>query len=185
VTKCYLFDIDGTLADLTHRLPHIQKQPKDWPAFFDACEDDQPIEHVCELARQLSNFEKIVLVSGRSDRCRDATENWLRSNHIHWNALYMRRNGDHRPDDLVKGELLDLIVQDGWEPIMAFDDRDRVVAMWRERGIPCAQVAAGDNSEIKSISAEFKQSNAVCDESERCQRLRPLNRRWGNQRWTA
>ena len=27
---------------------------------------------------------------------------------------------------------------------LAFDDRDRVVAMWREEGVPCFQVAPGD-----------------------------------------
>lgn len=37
-----------------------------------------------------------------------------------------------------------IIVSHGYEPIMAFDDRDRVVKMWRDAGIPCAQVAPGD-----------------------------------------
>ena len=53
-------------------------------------------------------------------------------------------NDNHRPDHQVKGELLDRLRADGWEPIMAFDDRNQVVRMWREKGIPCAQVADGD-----------------------------------------
>jgi hypothetical protein len=56
----------------------------------------------------------------------------------------MRRRGDKRADFIVKGELLDKIIADGWQPIMAFDDRNQVVQMWRARGIPCAQVAEGD-----------------------------------------
>lgn len=41
--RCYIFDIDGTIADLSHRLPHIQKEPKDWDAFFGCVADDAPM----------------------------------------------------------------------------------------------------------------------------------------------
>jgi hypothetical protein len=58
--------------------------------------------------------------------------------------LYMRRDGDHRPDDIVKREMLQQMRVDGWSPIMAFDDRNQVVEMWRANGVPCAQVASGD-----------------------------------------
>jgi phosphoglycolate phosphatase-like HAD superfamily hydrolase len=148
--RCYLFDIDGTIADLSHRLHHIQKEPKDWRAFFAACADDEPIPHVIELAKRLWATVPIIFVSGRSDECRDETMAWLETHGFgsvgkrHERFLYMRRAGDHRPDNLVKAELLDAILADGFEPIMAFDDRDQVVRMWRGRGIPCAQVAAGD-----------------------------------------
>ena len=50
----------------------------------------------------------------------------------------------HRPDNLVKGELLDAIRADGYEPVMAFDDRTVCVNFWRACGIPCAQVADGN-----------------------------------------
>lgn len=142
--RCYLFDIDGTLADCSHRLHHIQKKPKDWRSFFGSVDSDEPIWHIVNLCTCLTSDATIVLVSGRSDECRNATEQWLRRNGIAYSALYMRKAGDHRSDDIVKGELLDQILADNWRPIMAFDDRDRVVAMWRSRGIPCAQVAPGD-----------------------------------------
>lgn len=142
--RCYIFDLDGTLADLSHRLHLIQKDPKDWDAFFDACEDDTPIEHMCRLAYRLGLYDGIVIASGRSSRVRLKTENWFRRTNTFYDALYMRADGDHRPDDVVKLELLERIRAEGWDPIMAFEDRDRVVAMWRNAGIPCAQVAAGD-----------------------------------------
>lgn len=142
--RCYLFDIDGTLADLTHRLHHIQKHPKDWDSFFDECANDAPIAHVLDLASALSNSTTLVFVSGRSDRARKATEAWLVKQGLKDYPLYMRKDGDHRPDHQVKGELLERIRADGWEPIMAFDDRNQVVQMWRAKGIPCAQVADGN-----------------------------------------
>lgn len=142
--KCYLFDIDGTLADCSHRIHHIQKSPKDWDTFFAACHLDEPLEHICELARLLNLETTVVYVSGRSDQCREQTEDWLKKNSLWTGHLYMRTEGDHRDDDTIKIELLAELRADGFDPIMAFDDRDRVVAAWRSAGIPCAQVAPGD-----------------------------------------
>jgi hypothetical protein len=141
--RCYLFDLDGTLADCTHRLHHIKQPRKNWDAFFAACSRDGPIPHMVELARHLAKVEQTVFCSGRSDQVRTETEDWLKSHGLA-GPLYMRRRRDKRPDYVVKGELLDRILADGWQPIMAFDDRDQVVRMWRERGVPCAQVAEGD-----------------------------------------
>lgn len=145
---CYIFDIDGTLADLSHRLPHIQKSPKDWDAFFAACEDDEPIGHVCELAKNVFRAgPAVVFMSGRSDRVHSQTRRWLGKHIGLWAKvapLYMRKDGDHRPDHLVKLELLNMVRDHGYAPIMAFDDRNQVVEMWRANGVPCAQVAPGD-----------------------------------------
>ncbi len=153
-TDCYIFDIDGTIADLSHRLHHIQGETKNWDAFFDACSGDKPISHVLDLAHHLSGDTDIVFVTGRAERCREATASWLKAhlpNGAGWDwsedfklDLYMRADGDHRHDNVVKSELLDRILADGYRPLMAFEDRDQVVKMWRERGIPCAQVAEGD-----------------------------------------
>ncbi len=143
--RCYIFDIDGTIADLSHRLPHIQKTPKDWDGFFGAVADDAPIEHIIKLAIDVALAgATIVYVSGRSDQCREATETWLWDHALPYGKVYMRRQGDHRPDHQVKVELLAELRAEGHNPVMAFDDRNGVVKMWRELGIPCAQVADGD-----------------------------------------
>jgi hypothetical protein len=144
-TRCYIFDLDGTIADCSHRLPHIQKTPKDWPTFFAACSDDSPIGHVITLAKDLADAGAgIVYVSGRSDECRAATLEWMYVHGLPDGPLYMRKAGDHRNDDILKAELLAELLTHGFKPIMAFDDRNRVVATWRANGIPCAQVADGD-----------------------------------------
>ena len=143
--RCYIFDIDGTIADLSHRLPHIQKEPKDWRSFFATVVDDTPIVHVIKLAIDVHLAgAKIIYVSGRSDECREATEDWLQRHGLPEGKVYMRKEGDHRPDHQVKVELLAQLRADGHNPVMAFDDRNAVVKMWREIGVPCAQVADGD-----------------------------------------
>lgn len=143
--RTYIFDIDGTLADLTHRLPLIKQEPKNWRGFFAACSADKPIEHMIKLAIDLHlSGANLIYVSGRSDECRWATEDWLRRHALPEGKVYMRKEGDHRPDHQVKVELLEQLRTDGHHPIMAFDDRNAVVKMWREIGVPCAQVAEGD-----------------------------------------
>ena len=142
--KVYIFDLDGTLANLDHRLHLIQCDNPDWDAFFAACVHDGVYEYVAEVARALSAKALLLGVSGRSDKIRRLTEDWLRLNKIPILQLYMRKEGDHRPDFIVKRELLAELRADGFEPIMAFDDRDQVVEMWRNNGVPCAQVATGN-----------------------------------------
>lgn len=142
--RAYIFDIDGTLSDLSHRLHFIQGDKPDWRAFFANVGGDAVHKHIAELANFLSTSYPVVLVSGRSDECRDETVRWLNRNNIKFSDLYMRRSGDHRPDFKVKDGLLGTLRADGYEPIMAFDDRDQVVKMWRDCGVPCAQVADGN-----------------------------------------
>lgn len=142
--KCFLIDIDGTVADGDHRLHHIQKDPRDWDTFFLACVDDTPIAHMHAVVRALSEHFKIVYVSGRSDMVRQQTVDWLDQHGFPCDALYMRKQGDHEDDNTLKIKLLAQVRADGYEPVMAFDDRNRVVKAWREAGIPCAQVAEGD-----------------------------------------
>lgn len=142
--KCFLIDIDGTVANGDHRLHHIQKEPKAWDDYFLACGSDTPIAHMHTVVTALSEIFSIVYVSGRSDMVRQQTIDWLDANGFPCDALYMRKQGDHRNDDVLKIELLAQVRADGFEPIMAFDDRNRVVLAWRNAGIPCAQVAEGD-----------------------------------------
>ena len=138
----YVFDLDGTLADCTHRLHHLDR--KDWRAFFAACPDDSPIEHTLGILRALVKcYQRVEIWSGRSDEVRTQTEDWLDRNMVRPELLTrMRRAGDHRPDDVVKREFLIDCGND--RPTLIFDDRRRVVDMWRAEGIPCFHVAPGE-----------------------------------------
>ena len=140
----YVFDLDGTLADCSHRLHYLDK--KDWRGFFAACPHDEPINHMIELFVTLCRGgHRVEIWSGRSDEVRAETEAWLLEHDIGGSltgpiTVLMRNAGDHRPDDEVKREFL----RGGGIPDLIFDDRKRVVDMWRAEGIPCAHIAEGD-----------------------------------------
>lgn len=142
MTDYYIVDIDGTVADCSHRLHHIRNSPPNWEAFFAECVDDKPIERVIKLLENIYLHNQIVYVSGRSDIVRAETEEWLKK-HSFWDGyLYMRKEGDRRPDHVVKKEILNECRKEfGCDPIVVLDDRDSVVSAWRKEGLTCFQVA--------------------------------------------
>ena len=146
MTEIIIFDIDGTLANIEHRLPLINGEGKsDWDAFHAACVDDAPISEMLMVAQVLLyTVFPIHLVTGRMEKSRADTTGWLTRNLVEFNRLWMRADGDTRPDFEIKREILGQIRGLGFEPILVFDDRQQVVDMWREEGIRCCQVAKGD-----------------------------------------
>ena len=127
----YIFDIDGTLADLSHRLHFIQQEPKDWESFYHACVDDEPIPQVILVARSLFPVAKLFIVSGRSDAIRMETINWMRMERIPCDLLHMRKQGDHREDSVIKAEMLADIQQRFPDEEIGgvFEDRKQCVDM--------------------------------------------------------
>jgi phosphoglycolate phosphatase-like HAD superfamily hydrolase len=141
-----IVDLDGTLADCTHRLHHIRAgRRKNWDAFFAACHLDEPNEAVLAIVKAMEKDHRLIFCSGRPEQTRDATEQWIAKHvGIKKPKLYMRGGKDRRGDDIVKRELLARIRSDGFDPKLAIDDRRRVVDMWRSEGLVCAQVAEGE-----------------------------------------
>ncbi|MGD9590834.1 MAG: hypothetical protein AB7Q37_18470 [Pyrinomonadaceae bacterium] len=155
----YIFDLDGTLALINHRLGFIQGDYKDWRAFFAACPLDGPNWPVIHTLQRLRRGGAEIWVwSGRSDEVRAETEEWLYRYGVFKNVpllswepfrapetLLMRKAGDHRPDHHLKAEWLADVEPPEYKRITGvFEDRARVVRMWRELDIPCFQVADGE-----------------------------------------
>ena len=146
--NCVIFDIDGTLANVEHRIHWVRSKPKNWPAFNRGMVRDTPNQDICDLLRMFHAAGTTILIaSGRSEDDREVTERRLRDvaglDEL-WARLYMRPSKDHRSDDIIKGEILDQMIQEGFNPTMAIDDRDQVVAMLRARGLRVLQVAEGN-----------------------------------------
>lgn len=135
----YIIDVDGTLADLSHRVHHYGR---DHDAFEAGIPEDAPIWATIYLARALHDCGfAIVITSGRAERTKPATLAWFKQYGIPCDAIYMRADGDHRADHVVKRQLLDGIRADGYSIIGVIDDRQSVVDMWREEGLTCLQNA--------------------------------------------
>lgn len=143
-TKAVIFDVDGTIANNDHRRVWVQNKPKNWKAYNATMADDKPIENIIHLTRVLSSHYHVLIVTARSDDHKQTTIDWLEKHMVSYTATYFRKEKDYRDDAIVKSEILDKILEDGYNPVMVFDDRTKVVNMWRERGLQCLQVAEGN-----------------------------------------
>ncbi len=140
-----IVDIDGTLADVRHRLHHIRGRHKDWNAFFEAMGADLPISGVVRWVRHLPPDYRVAIVTGRPEQFRETTMAWLRRHHIPADELYMRPACDHRPDYVMKREVLRSLK--GAPVAFAIEDRPRVCRMWRENGIRCFPIPSDEENQ--------------------------------------
>ena len=162
-----IFDLDGTLADCEHRRHFVDPKKNadfdwgngkiavnyngeacdykgdpfkpDWKAFYEACDQDVPIDPVrYALEHFYYNEDEIQIWSGRCESVREKTVDWI-NRHLggmkRIKELKMRPIGDNTPDDQLKERWLDEEISKGNKIDFVFDDRKKVVRMWRRRGI--------------------------------------------------
>ncbi len=132
--KAIIVDIDGTLAHMKNRSPF------DW----NKVDEDDVDEIIKGISNTYSNSGKVIIMSGRDGICRDKTIKWLEDNNIIYDMLFMRAEGDFRKDSIVKRELFDKNIKDKYYIEYVMDDRNQVVAEWRNMGLKCLQVQDGN-----------------------------------------
>lgn len=165
----YIFDLDGTLALIDHRRSILDNKdnPHRWDDFYEACVDDKPnlpvIEifdslYVAMMDKEEGRYEAdFMIFSGRSESVREQTLQWLLHNTVLVEdnfddrgcardvLLRMRPVGHYTPDEELKRQWYEELSQgDKDRLVCVFDDRQKVVDMWRSLGLTCLQVAKGD-----------------------------------------
>jgi hypothetical protein len=128
-------DLDGVVADTRHRLHHLETRPKNWDAFFDEARNDAVLREGFEVARTLAGQAEIVYLTGRPERCRADTEQWLGEHDLPPGRVLMRRAGDRRPAALVKVGIWRRLSRTH-RLVMAVDDDPSVIEQARKAGIP-------------------------------------------------
>ena len=133
-----IFDIDGTLADASHR-DHYAKEDK-WDKFFDPkiVKEDKPIEAAQQiLPKMLALAEEIYFITGRPESLRKTTENWLEDYfgiRPAKSKLKMRENGDKRKSSVVKREILEKNFEKD-EGLIFIDDEEENLKVMDEWGL--------------------------------------------------
>jgi len=170
--KSVIFDLDGTLADISERRRLFTREDGKilWDEFYDPKNTkldlpNYPVITAYKIHR--NSGHRMVIFSGRSERTRESTLKWLSKYGITFDKLYMRpdtKEVEHQlefkfpgikrkptdfrytPDDELKLKWLneEFPGDSRKNLICTYDDRDKVVAMWRSQGIACFQVAPGN-----------------------------------------
>jgi predicted kinase len=127
LNQLYIFDLDGSLAQMNGRKPFM----------WDRVGEDKLRVDVALILRLLHRTgNTIYIMSGRDSSCRELTEKWLDDYIIPYEGLYMRAKGDSRKDAIIKRELFDQhVARKGFVVCGVFDDRPIMVREWKSMGL--------------------------------------------------
>ncbi len=138
--------MDGTLCDV-RAVSHFVKKPpnggsfrRDFAAFHSGSLECPPFPEVVQLLQKFRDDGHLVLVvSAREARWAFLTALWLDEHAIAYDEMFLRANGDYRPDAVIKREIAERITR-RFRPRLAIDDRDEIIQVWRSCNIPTAKV---------------------------------------------
>lgn len=132
-----IVDIDGTLA----HIPEGGRSPYEGSRVH---EDILDTAIACIVRDYYKAGVRVLITSGRDEKYRDVTYRWLVENEVPFDKLIMRPLDDTRNDAIVKDELYEQHIAPQHNVLFVLDDRDRVVDMWREKGLKTLQVQPGN-----------------------------------------
>ena len=131
-----VFDIDGVVADVRHRLHHLTGR-HNWHAFFREAGGDPLLAEGAALAHDLAERHDIAWLTGRPEWLRKVTADWLDRHDLPPGALWLRPDGDYRPARHYKlGVLRRLRDRDGRTVAAVVDDDVEVVDAALAHGFP-------------------------------------------------
>lgn len=136
--RAIIVDIDGTIAH------HNGRNPYDTTRYHEDTVDEAVQLVLSAWMDYSNNSDSVIIMSGRDEAYREVTEEWLRVNGVYWDFFYMRPEGDVRNDAIVKNELFEKYVAGFFNIDFVLDDRQRVVDMYRSKGLKVLQVDYGN-----------------------------------------
>ncbi|WP_433294270.1 hypothetical protein ACQPZQ_09850 [Pseudonocardia sp. CA-142604] len=130
-----VFDIDGVLADVRHRLHHLEARPQRWEHFFQSADRDPLLVEGAERVRAALAAHDVLYLTGRPERTRRLTEDWLVRHELPVEPLVMRADDDRRPARWVKREVLRKL-STVRSVVSVLDDDPAVVSLLEADGWP-------------------------------------------------
>ncbi len=137
-----LVDVDGTLAHMNDkRGPYDEEHA-------DVDDLDESLAWLCQVIFEAGR--DVILFSGRgqSKRAIEVLVEWLDTKDVLYDALFTRTPGDSRSDDLVKYDMYNEHIRGQYNVRLVFDDRAKVVRMWKRLGLRVANMAGNDDGEF-------------------------------------
>ncbi|GAB2603246.1 hypothetical protein GCM10027168_40320 [Streptomyces capparidis] len=148
-----VFDLDGTLADVRGRLHFLERRPRDWDAFFAAAPEDPPLAEGVALALSHAATGDIAYVTGRPERCRADTLDWLARHGLPPGPLLMRGPRDRRPARVAKPALLLRLARD--RPVsLVVDDDPQVCDAYEAAGFTVLRATWAESAPVLRTAQE-------------------------------
>ena len=136
--RAIICDIDMTLLDssMVDAACKGLVPPERWDCFYAHLHECKMIEWCYELLKRINL--PVVFITGRCVTYKDKTVPFLDMLDIPY-ILLMRDDGDTRPDDEVKKDLLDSVI-DKYDFLFCLDDREQNCKLFASYNIPTLMV---------------------------------------------
>ena len=141
--RAVIFDVDGVLADATHRQYLVTGNRRNWDMFFELCSKDPLIEPTATVARLIDPNLTVILLTARPSWVAPETLGWLERHGVRWDLLIMREHGDYSMARDFKEFTVAELRTFGFDPELAFEDDMRNVHMFERVDIPCVYIHSG------------------------------------------
>lgn len=138
-----IVDIDGVLADASHRQHLLAGPVPDWRSFYERGVDDEPVAAMAALLAALRTDRTVAMLSARPMWAQRDTVGWFERHGIRWDLLIMRESPSALDAPSFKARSVGELRSHGLVPSLAFDDDPRNVAMFEAEGVPCVYVHSG------------------------------------------
>jgi len=136
--EAIIFDIDGTLSDDTWRNHFIKKEKPEWDEYFSRCDTDPTIDIACDVCWGLMQIHHIIFLTGRPEKYRTKTKNWIDSNSSFNNnyTLLMRPNGNTERSVEFKRKAYLEKIKDKYDIKAVFENKKSIADMFKSYNIP-------------------------------------------------
>lgn len=126
-----IVDLDGTLCDDAHR----QHLVPDWDDYHSQCKNDWLHEDIHSLIHAMRINHCVILLTGRTEKFKDMTKDWLKRHGVVWHSLFMRPDNNREPNAFYKQGVYEEHIEPNYNVTFALDDNKSVIEMWRRLGI--------------------------------------------------
>lgn len=133
----FIVDLDGTLADNRWRTRFYEAEEQDWELINELSRHDKPYGYMLNVIHGLINMGMTpIFMTARSEKSIDQTRFFLSKYDLDIYKLVMRPIDNNDPDAIMKGDLIEGLLSDGFEITMAIEDNSSVVEMMLMKNIP-------------------------------------------------
>lgn len=146
--------MDGTLCDvrsIEHLVDRSVSAQRNFYEFHSQSIDcPANPEVLAAVAAAQADGHAVVIVSAREERWSLLTALWLGEHGVNYADMYMRANGDFRPDSEVKCDIAARLLKK-YDALLALDDREELVPVWNNAGIAVRLVSPeGELGDLRS-----------------------------------
>ena len=141
-----ILDLDGVISNASHRQHFLRGARRDWRGFFTSAAHDPPYETGVALAASIDDDHTVAILTARPHYVADMTRAWLAANEVRHDLLILRPEtgrGRSGPSADFKRHELSRLRAAGYEIVMAIEDDERNIEMYRSEGIFALYVHSG------------------------------------------